>query len=472
MAYFARDILAQWTQGDWINENAGTRIEGFSIDSRQIDEKEMFIALRAPERDGHDYVIDAERRGATAALTEQCVSQSKIPQLKVKKGITALQMIAKNHRLQFEGPVVGITGSCGKTSTKDLLAHLLGESRVLKTKGNLNNHLGVPLTLLRLDAEKHAYGVIEAGINSKGEMELLADLINPTIGLVTMIGRAHLELLDDLESVATEKAALLRDGKQKDAVVYPASCLRYQAFRNLRDTPNQVLTPLGMELPSLAWINPVYYWCLVDESGFWKLFIRENNGRQREFRIPGMSAGMRQNLALALITASRLGTSDEKLQEKVLTWYPSDNRGQILRSSRNWIYSDCYNANPDSMKDSLGAFNATFGAELPRLYVLGSMFELGKNAASYHRDISAKLNLRTEDRVICVGRHAGDYASGLRAIGRESQMLLACEKAEAAIAHVHGFEGAVFLKGSRANRLETLIPANAAKIMLDSGKLC
>ena len=472
MAYFARHTLAKWTHGEWVQASGSTEIKGFSIDSRRIDQNDMFIALRTGIRDGHEFVVDAEKRGATAALTEHVVSGSKIPQLKVKKGVNALQSIARNHRSVFSGPVVGITGSCGKTSTKDLLAHLLGETRVLKTAGNLNNYLGVPLTLLRLDNDKHDYGVVEVGINMKDEMAALAEVIDADFGIVTMIGRAHLEMLETLENVAREKANLLRLGKRKSGVIYPASCLRYNAFRSLDDAPNHVLTPIGQELPSRSWLNPINYWCLLDETERWNLFLRGEDGIQRQFIIPNMSPGMRQNLALAVFTAGEMGVSDKLIQERLLCWYPSDNRGQILRTDKNWIYSDCYNANPDSMRDSLKAFESSFTESLPRLYVLGSMYELGNDAESYHREVTARLRIREIDHVICVGNYADQYRVGLEYAGVSEERISCYDAAAKAADQVINFEGAVFLKGSRLNRLETLIPANARKTVLESGKLC
>jgi len=472
MAYFAKHMLAKWTRGEWVNNKANAEIAGFSIDSRNIDEKQMFIALRSERRDGHAFVMDAERRGASAALTEEIVTQSGIPQLKVHKGVNALQSIAHNHRATFSGPVVGITGSCGKTSTKDLLAHLLGEQRVLKTAGNLNNYLGVPLTLLRLDNERHAFGVIEAGINMRDEMADLANVIDADYGIVTMVGRAHLELLESLENVAKEKADLLRLGKPKAGIVYPASCLRFRAFRDLTESPNFVLTPLGQQLPELDWVRPVTYWCLLDDSNRWNLFLCDKDGIQRRFFIPTMSPGMRQNLALAIVTASELGVDDETLQQRLLRWYPSDNRGQVLRYGNSWIYSDCYNANPDSMRDSLIAFESTFESTLPRLYVLGSMYELGDDSESYHREITARMKARECDRFVFVGKYAREYQAGLAYNGINLTNVYCTEAAENAKDIVSQFEGAIFLKGSRLNRLETLIPASAEKIVLETGKLC
>ncbi len=472
MAYFAKQILAKWTNGEWINDRVNSPIEGFSIDSRKIDSNQMFVALKTDKRDGHHFVGDAEKRGAMAALTEQYIGNSRIPQLKVNEGVNALQTIAFKHRETFSGSIVGITGSCGKTSTKDLLSILLGEKRVLKTAGNLNNHLGVPLTLLRLDSGKHDFGVVEAGINSRGEMSDLADMINADWGIVTMIGRAHLELLKDLDTIAREKVNLLKIGKQKQGVVYPASCLQYRSFQTITHTSNYVLTPISMRMPEVDWIKPIRYWCENDEWNQWVLFLKGSNDIIRSFRVPNLSPGMRQNLALALYVAGELGVSDALLQQRLNHWCPSENRGEVFQTEKGWIYSDCYNANPDSMRDSLKAFNASFDAKLPRLFVLGSMYELGQFASQYHQKVGEDLRVRPGDEVVCVGDFASDYATGLIKNGVEQEQIVELSDVSEAVEKVGHFEGAVFLKGSRMNRLETLIPNNAQKVVLEAGNLC
>jgi len=472
MPVFTRDKLQEWTHGEWFADSNDTRVQGFSIDSRRIDREHMFIALKTPQRDGHEFLVDARRRGAAAALTEQWIPHADIPQLRVKQGANALQDIARNYRKQFGLPVVGITGSCGKTSTKDALALLLGgKDKVLKTSGNLNNTLGVPLTLLSLDEAKHNFGVVEAGINMKGEMRQLADMIDAEIGIVTMIGHAHLELLGGLQQVAEEKVQLLLGGRQKQALVFPHSCMKYDVFRKLNHAKNLVLTPLGAETESNHWSEYIHYWCELRDNG-WVLSLLSKDGPVRTFSVPKISAGMRQNLALSIVTASELGVSDELIQKRIFEWQPSDNRGEILKADDQWIYSDCYNANPDSMVDSLNAFENTFSVSLPRYYVLGSMYELGPQSTAYHRQLGAKLKLRTKDKVACVGDFANDLRLGLLQAGVNAAQITCADNADALKTNINEFKGAVFLKGSRANRLERLIPENCSRTILDTGKLC
>lgn len=464
MAYFEQSDLEKWSRGEWVNTHSVPAIRGFSIDSRNVDSNEMFIALRSEKRDGHAFVGDAARRGASAALTEQFIPDAGIPQLKVKQGSRALQDIALNHRRRFKGSVVGVTGSCGKTSTKDLISLLLGEKRVLKTAGNFNNTLGVPLTLLRLDSEQHDFGVVEAGINTRDEMNDLAGMIDPEIGVVTMIGRAHLEGLGSLEHVAKEKATLLAGGRPMHAVIYPLACHGYAAFKNLDHTMNRVLCPLGEWIPSDPWIRPVLYWSVSESRGRWSLFLQESGKPRRKFVVGNLSAGMRQNAALAILTASELGVSDADIQWRLMLWHPSANRGEVLQTANGWVYSDCYNANPDSMIDSLRAFEATFEPAYSRLYVLGSMHELGENSAIYHEEVGSKLKLRSCDRAICVGRDAQAFYNGLVAAGNTPDQVALAATADEISLLVSAFEGVVFLKGSRSNRLERLIPENSTSI--------
>ena len=163
MPIFDPDQLQDWTHGEW-KSFPSEEISGFSIDSRGLQKGELFVALKA-ERDGHDFLSAASNNNASAGIVEDIKLDVPLPQLLVKDSIRAFHDIAHNHRLKFEGPVVGVTGSCGKTSTKDILEILLGENEAICTKGNLNNYLGVPLTLLRSDNEIHNYAVVEAGIN-------------------------------------------------------------------------------------------------------------------------------------------------------------------------------------------------------------------------------------------------------------------------------------------------------------------
>lgn len=168
------------------------------MDTRIIRSGELFVALKTEKRDGHDFLEAALAAGASGALVSRIVEGVNLPQLVVPDPLIAFQTIGREHRRLFSGRVVGITGSCGKTSTKELLALLLGGEGegVLATQGNLNNHLGVPLTLTRLEPGRHQYAVVEAGISAPGDMAVLADMIEPDLVITTLVAPAHLQELD------------------------------------------------------------------------------------------------------------------------------------------------------------------------------------------------------------------------------------------------------------------------------------
>ena len=245
MAAFDPDSLARWADGRW-TAVPSVPVLGFAADSRLLMPGQVFVALKTEKRDGHAYVAAAQSAGACAALVGAPVAGASIPQLVVGSPLAALQAIARRHRLAFHGPVVGITGSAGKTSTKDLLAILLGgadsgevpgsgaRAPVLATRENLNNQIGVPLTLTRLDPAVHSFAVIEAGISAPGEMAVLAKTIEPDIAIITLVAPAHLRDLGTLETVAREKAALAARVRRGGVAVFPVSCAQFAAFRGLK----------------------------------------------------------------------------------------------------------------------------------------------------------------------------------------------------------------------------------------------
>ena len=207
--------LSDWTGGYWLGKCPEITL-GISHDSRLIEQGFIFIALSYSKRDGHDFISDAVKNGAKSCIVEKDCKSS-IPQLVVKDSLKALEVIARNIRENFKGNLIAVTGSCGKTSTKDLLTKIIGESDCYSTKGNLNNYLGVPLSLLGLN-KKYKFSVIEAGISEFGEMSQLSYLIKPNIAIFTHIGEAHLKGLISKEKVAEEKAKLF-DYRQSDGLI-------------------------------------------------------------------------------------------------------------------------------------------------------------------------------------------------------------------------------------------------------------
>lgn len=454
MPAFSPTQLAGDGAGTW-QGSAPAPVSGFAIDSRAIRPGEMFVALRTERRDGHDFLAAAAAQGASAALVARFVPGTSLPQLVVPDPLAALQAIAGIHRARFPGPVIGVTGSAGKTSTKDLLAVLLGgDATVLATAGNLNNHLGVPLTLLRLDPAVHRHAVIEAGISGPGEMDVMAALIAPEIAVITMVAAAHLDGLGTVEGVATEKARLAWHRRPGGVAVFPASCLAYPSFRDLTG-PQLVAVDAGQPVPAL----PESVRCVpfaVRHQGIITRLCVTWQGVVEEFDLRRVTTGMAGNAALALATAWQLGCSAEELRARLPQWRPAPLRGEVRRQGDRIIYLDCYNANPASMADAVEAFVGLAPANAPRLFVVGCMEELGADAASWHRRAGEQWPWRPGDRLIVFGTQADEFAAGARASAAAVEMSVNPGPAAAAQV-VREFRGAIFLKGSRRYALETLL---------------
>ncbi len=453
MPAYAPEKLATWTGGSWTRIPGGP-LTGFNQDTRTLRAGQVFVALKTDRRDGHDFLEDARKAGAAAALTAREVPGISLPQLVTADPLAAFQRIAREHRREFHGTVVGVTGSVGKTSTKDLLALLLGGAPdVLATEGNLNNFIGVPLTLTKLEAA-HRAAVIEAGISVRGEMASLAEMIEPDHSVVTFVGPAHLEQLGSLEGVAVEKASLPAANRAGGLAVFPVSCWAYAPFRALANP--LVLVPetdAKAKVEARAMKFGVFHRPDRTEVSF--------EGRRR-FVMRRVSAGMAQNAALALALASELGVKDIALQARLENWAPSKWRGEVRLVGEATVYCDFYNANPASMADSIDAFNGSVNAELPRLYVLGSMEELGPDAAEYHRKLGRTLHLRKGDVLFAIGGQAAALREGLLENGNDPAHVTVITDLAVVRERIAGFKGAIFLKGSRRYRLETVLDPEAA----------
>lgn len=471
MPEFPAQLLAEWTGGRWTARPVSP-LSGFCIDSRQIRAGQVFVAIRTAQRDGHDFVGAAAAAGAAAALVAAADPAAALPQLVVGDPLAAFQAIAREHRRAFRGRVIGISGSAGKTSTKDLLALLLGggtsgvpatgelsaagprpAARVLATEGNLNNHLGVPLTLTRLEPAVHEYAVVEAGISAPGEMDVLARMIEPDVSLITLIAAAHLAELGGLEGVAREKSRLSAATRPGGVALFPSEAMQYPAFRDLA-TPRMAVARVDV-LPSRPPAGVVCFTVTHREDATVVNLLYGTTVSGFTFR--RVSDGMAQNAALALSAALWLGIPAELARQRLTAWQPARWRGEVRHDGGRLLYLDCYNANPASMADALSAFDAIAPATQPRLYLIGTMEELGPEAAAHHRELGAGLRLRTEDRAFVVGSHAGEIQAGALSRGATAQQVRVVDSADAVAADVRLWRGSVFVKGSRRYRLERAV---------------
>jgi UDP-N-acetylmuramoyl-tripeptide--D-alanyl-D-alanine ligase len=456
MPEFAPDFLAQVTGGRWTAPPVAP-VCGFNFDTRKLRAGEVFVAVKTAKRDGHQFVAQAQGAGAAAAIVATADAAVALPQLVVGDPLAAMHAIAREHRRAFRRPVVGISGSAGKTSTKDLLALLLGGAScgVVATEGNLNNHLGVPLTLTRLDPAQHSFAVIEAGISAPGEMQPLAAMIAPDVSIVTLVAPAHTEELGGLEGVAREKAALAAATQPGGVAIFPAQAAEFAAFRELA-VPTLVVERADVVRPATVPAGRAYF-AVSHRAERTGISLASGSAQPVVFALRRVSDGMAQNAALALCAARRLGVPDAEIQQRLARWQPAKLRGEIREERGRWLYLDCYNANPASMVDALGAFDALAPADEPRLYVLGCMEELGAEAAAHHRTLGRSVRLRTGDYLFVIGTHAHDVCAGVLDQGNFTRQIQIVSSLDTVTAALEGWRGAVFVKGSRRYQLENIL---------------
>jgi len=461
MVRFDPTVLSRWSLGEW-TQTPCNEISGFSIDSRKLNSGDLFIALRA-ERDGHGFLNQAASAGAVGGLVEYPIEGESLPQLVVDDSLVAFQTIAKSHRNEYQGTVVGVTGSCGKTSTKEILNLLLPQS--LCTEGNLNNYLGVPLTLCRLSSEIHKFAVVEAGINQPDEMSLLADMIRPDVTLFTSINHSHLQGLGNVETVAREKAKLWLDSEQCNLAIFPDSVLEHQAFSDAIAKREDYIA-ISAEKAGAEPSEQLVLYCLsteTNERGYSQsLTIKRCGCPPLVVDIPEVSDGIISNMVLAAVTAWKLGVSDQEISERLPQYRPSGLRGTRLVGRGCSYVVDCYNANPASMIDSVSFFCSQF-KNLPKLLVLGGMNELGDSSELLHQKTGEMIFLGPNDRAVLIGKDASHMASGMIQNGAQDENITLVPETESARSLIQNFKGAVLLKGSRSYRLEKLVPSGAVE---------
>ncbi len=460
MPHFKTDDISIWTNGTW--KNLGEQkpeIKGFSTDSRNISPSFAFIALKA-ERDGHDFVLDAIKNGATAIIASKEIPESTVPVLLVKDTMFAFQQIAKFHRLRFDNPVIGITGSCGKTSTKEFLGKLLSWKNPLITKENFNNEIGVPLTLTSIDLKINQAAIIEAGVAAPGQMLSLAKMIEPELAIITNVGLAHMENFVELSQVAKEKAILAQNVAEGGWALFHHELLSWKAFEELQ-CKKAIVVPVGAGDTKA---DLVFRYSLIQSETGSKLDISIDNGYEYYFDLPQLSDGLTQNAILAVAAALMLGAREEQIMAKLERFAPLPMRGGIFEIEESKYYIDCYNASPTSMKDALKFF-LKMSEDMSRLFVVGEMAELGLSAHRHHKEIGSILPYRNSDKAILVGEHANIYKDAMLEKGWPEESII-LEKDYAAIAKIiEEFKGFVFVKASRVCKLETALPQSVKTLL-------
>ncbi len=373
------------------------RCSGVTTDSRKIVPGVLYIALRGEKFNGNEFAAEALRKGALYAVMDDpaCAEPGNDQMILVEDSLNTLQELASYHRKVLGTTIIGITGTNGKTTTKELIAAVLsGSYRVLYTQCNLNNHIGVPLTLLQLTPQ-HQLAVIEMGASHPGEIRTLASIADPDCGLITNVGKAHLEGFGSFEGVIRTKGELydyLREKKESTVFIHHENIYLMNMARKL----NTIYYGTGNDL----YVNGRITGASPYLSFEWKSG-REGTYYPIETRLIGV---YNFENALAAITIGRFfGVEPRKINEALSSYTPTNNRSQLTETAKNRLILDAYNANPTSMKAALTNFETI---DAPRkMVILGDMKELGEDSAQEHQAIISLLEEFNFERVILVGEN-------------------------------------------------------------------
>lgn len=386
--------------------NCGIEVSSVTTDSRKIEKNCLFVALRGARVDGHKFISQTIADGALCAISEQKIEDASCPHILVESSTQALKDIAAFYRSQLDIKVVGISGSVGKTSTKEMIASVLSQKyNVLKTAGNFNNEIGLPLTVFNL-RDEHEIAVLEMGISNFGEMSRLARIARPDVCVITNIGFAHLENLKSRDGILKAKTEMFQYRNPEGCIVLNGDDDKLATLTDMDGT-----TPVFFGLDS----NRAYHADGIENLGLRGTnahFYTPDSDFTAHISIPGEH--MVHN-ALAGIAVGRIfGMTDLEICQGIEALKPLAGRNNLIETERLTIIDDCYNANPASMQASLDVLAKAERSCGRRVAILGDMFELGPNEKELHREIGAYAVNAGIDVLICIGALSENMAQGAK----------------------------------------------------------
>jgi len=416
-------------------------VTSWSVDTRTLRPGDLFFALHGPNHDGHDYIADAVRRGASAVVAERAVDVA-APVVIVRDALKSLQQVACWARRKWGGRIVGVTGSAGKTTTKEIIARMLGGAVAAgKTEGNLNNHVGVPLSILRLPEEARV-AVLEMAMNHTGELRELARIARPDVGVVTNVGHAHAEFFDSIEDVARAKRELIEELGADGVAVLNADDPRVLRFREAH--PGQTVT-FGLSAEADVRGEDV-------EEGPEGVRFRAGDDL---YESPLMGRHGVLNLLAGIAVARHYGIPADVQREAARSLEAGRMRGERFVHDGITVLDDCYNSNPEAVRAMLDVLRVTPARR--RFAVLGEMLELGRWSEALHRDVgryAAGSGINVLVGIRGAARHMVDEA--LKTGMSDSAAFFFAEPAEAGevLQRLVREGDAVLFKGSRGTRVE------------------
>ncbi len=386
-------------------------IDGVAIDSRLVEKDYLFVCIKGERVDGHDFLLDVEKKGAAAAFCEKEIKNATLPYILVESSTEALRMLATYYRSILKVKIVGISGSVGKTSTKEFVAAVLEEKyKILKTAGNYNNEIGLPLTIMKIK-EEHDIAVLEMGISDFDEMNVLSKIAKPDVCILTNIGPCHLEALGDLDGVLKAKSEMF-NYSAKDALVILNG--DDEKLKNIKEVNG---------------VKPVFYG--KNEANDIVAADIVNNGitgcefslfdGEKELELATAIPGehMVLNAMAAYIAGKHFFMCDEDIKKGLLNMKPVGGRVNVVKTDNYTIIDDCYNANPVSMKASI---DVLVHAEGRKVAVLGDMFELGVNEVSMHGEVGKYFADKAIDVLVTIGKLSKNLYESAKKAGYNGEM--------------------------------------------------
>ena len=433
------------------------RVERVHSDTRTLRQGDLFVALKGERFDAHDMLGQAKAQGAVAALAQRGLLEAGLPGLQVADTTRALGELATAWRARFDVPLIAVSGSNGKTTVTQMIASILRAwhgAGALATEGNYNNHIGLPLTLLRLRQDEacwHRAAVVELGMNHVGEIALLAGMARPTIALVNNAQREHQEFMASVEAVARENGAVIEALGPAGTAVYPADDAHAPLWHDLAGARPQ----LTFAMQGAADVTTEALWVAHDADAHWALVLHTPAGSiSLALRLAG--AHNVKNALAATACALAAGATLDVIKRGLEAFEPVKGRSQMksatLRGSRVALVDDSYNANPDSVRAAIEVLAAMAS---PRLLLLGDMGEVGDRGPAFHAEVGAYARERGIEHLWCAGAQsaaaAQAFGSGARHFDSVPSLIAARSELPAA--------ASVLVKGSRFMAMERVVQA-------------
>ena len=431
----------------------GITIQGVSIDTRKIEKGNLYVPIQGERFDGHAFVDKAVENGAVATLWMKDVANppENLPVIFVEDTLSALQMLAKNYRDQLDVKVVGVTGSNGKTSTKDIVTSLLATKfKVQKTEGNFNNHIGLPLTILNLE-ETTEVAVLEMGMSSRGEIEFLSKLARPNAAIITNIGEAHLMDLGSREAIAEAKLEIVTGLQEGGVFVYNGD---EPLLTNRVPEMN-----LATETVTFGDARANDYYPTTVTLQATGTHFKMNRDENISFYLPVLGKHNVYNTLASMAIAKHFGVTWEEMKEGLVTLQMTGMRMEIVKTNSGLtIINDAYNASPTAMEAAFHLMNGLDGFA-KKIVVLGDMLELGDQEVQFHYEVGKLIDPAKISHVFTYGRLGAQIAEGAE-INFPGERVKAYHNKEELVKDLQAVVGnndVVLVKASRGMKLEEVI---------------